>query len=170
MSTSWHFRFCLQSAWHFCDNRNTILSAGDRVAREFSCLCRCHVRRDKCNSDQLAEILWSFEKKKKERKRSSRNTHTGLPSYFYVIEFSENLDNKNYLITECNMRDAVVTFSKKRNLRELERQKLLFLFVDIFMESGLYKVFDEKTESERRSLHYGRKSEVEVNWRKFMRT
>lgn len=68
------------------------------------------------------------------------------------------------------MRDAVVTFSKKRNLRELEGQKLLFSFVDIFMESGSYKFFDEKTESERRSLHYERKSEVEVNWRKFMRT
>lgn len=68
------------------------------------------------------------------------------------------------------MRDAVVTFSKKRNLRELEGQKLLFSFVDIFMESGSYKFFDEKTESEMRSLHYERKSEVEVNWRKFMRT
>lgn len=68
------------------------------------------------------------------------------------------------------MGDAVVTFSKRRNLREFEGQKLLFSFVDIFMESGSYKFFDEKTKSERRSLRYGRKSEVEVNWRKFMGT
>lgn len=53
------------------------------------------------------------------------------------------------------MGDAVVTFSKERSLREFEGQKVLFSFVDVFMESGSNKFFDEKTESERRSLHYG---------------